>query len=138
MSCLFHVSKEKRSKLDASGKKGMFVGYNETLKAYRVYVPGQMEVEICHDVTFDEDASLRKVVNLLRSEEYHEARPGNQEGQKDETMLDVEGPVGVAVFWPDWKDQKMRQHHNHFGALGSSPPGPGEGSLQITKNGIYL
>ena len=25
---------------------------------------------------------------------------------------------------------KMRQHQNHFGALGSSPPGPGEGSLQ--------
>ena len=26
----FHVPKEKRSKLDASGKKGTFVGYNET------------------------------------------------------------------------------------------------------------
>ena len=41
-----HVPKEKRNKLDASGKKGMFVGYNETLKAYRIYVPGQREVEI--------------------------------------------------------------------------------------------
>ena len=39
--------------------------------------------------------------------------------------------VGVPMFWPDWQDQKMRQHQNHFGALGSSPPGPGEGSLQI-------
>ena len=73
------MPKEKRSKLDASGKKGMFVGYNETSKAYRVYVPGQREVEICHDVTFDEDASLRKVINLLRFEEDHEARLGNQE-----------------------------------------------------------
>ena len=26
----FHVPKEKRSKLDVSGNKGMFVGYNET------------------------------------------------------------------------------------------------------------
>ena len=68
----------------------MFVGYNETLKAYRVYVPGQREVEICHDVTFDEVASLRKVVNLLRSEEDHEARPRNQEEPKDETMPDAE------------------------------------------------
>ena len=47
------MSKEKRSKMDASGKKGMFVGYNENSKAYRVYVTGQMEVEIFHDVTFD-------------------------------------------------------------------------------------
>ena len=41
--------------------------------------------------------------------------------------------VGVPMFWLDWQDQKMRQHHNHFGALGSSPPGPGEGSLQIEQ-----
>ena len=40
----FHVPKDKRGKLDASGKKGMFVAYSETSKAYRVYVPGQREV----------------------------------------------------------------------------------------------
>lgn len=28
-----HVPKEKRSKMDPSGKKGMFSSYNETLKA---------------------------------------------------------------------------------------------------------
>ena len=71
----------------------MSVGYSETSKAYKVYVPSQREVEICHDVTFDKDASLRKVVNLLRSEEDHEARPINQEEPKDETMPDVEGPM---------------------------------------------
>ena len=32
----FHVPKEKRSKLDASGKKGTFLGYSETSKAYRI------------------------------------------------------------------------------------------------------
>ena len=61
----FHVPKEKRSKLDAYGKKGMFVGYSETSKAYRIYVPGQREVEICHDVTFDEDATLRFTLSLI-------------------------------------------------------------------------
>ena len=61
----------------------MSMGYSETSKAYKAYVPGQREVEICHDVTFDKDASLRKVVNLPRSEEDHEARPGNQEEPKD-------------------------------------------------------
>ena len=63
------MPKEKRSKLDASGKKEMFVGYNETSKAYRIYVSSQREVEICHDVTFDEDATLKKVRNLPSSRE---------------------------------------------------------------------
>ena len=56
----FHVLKEKRSKLDASRKKGMFVGYSETSKAYRIYVPSQIEVGICHDVTIKEDFALKK------------------------------------------------------------------------------
>ena len=30
-----HIPKEKRTKLDPSGKKGIFVGYTEILKAYR-------------------------------------------------------------------------------------------------------
>ena len=59
------MPKEKRSKLDASGKKGTFVGYNETSKAYRIYVPGQREVEICHDVTFNKDAALGRLEIFL-------------------------------------------------------------------------
>jgi hypothetical protein len=50
-----HVPKEKRTKLDPSGRKGIFVRYNETSKAYRIYVPGQRQIEVSRDVTFDED-----------------------------------------------------------------------------------
>jgi len=35
------------------------VGYSETSKGYRIYVPGQREVELNHDVTFDEDVAMR-------------------------------------------------------------------------------
>jgi hypothetical protein len=38
-----HVPKEKRTKMEPSGKKGVFVGYNENSKAYRIYVPGSEE-----------------------------------------------------------------------------------------------
>ena len=55
-----HVSKEKRNKLDSSGKKGIFVGYCEVSKAFRVYIPGHHHIEISRDVTFDEDAALKK------------------------------------------------------------------------------
>ena len=35
-----HVPKEKRAKLEPSGKKGLFVVYRDCSKAYRVYIPG--------------------------------------------------------------------------------------------------
>ena len=34
-----HIPKEKRTKLDPSGKKDIFVGYSESSKAYRIYFP---------------------------------------------------------------------------------------------------
>jgi hypothetical protein len=34
-----HVPKEKRTKMEPLGKKGVFVGYNENSKAYKIYVP---------------------------------------------------------------------------------------------------
>jgi hypothetical protein len=34
-----YVLKEKRKKVEPSGKKGTFIGYSETLKAYRIYIP---------------------------------------------------------------------------------------------------
>ena len=35
-----HVQKEKRAKLESSGNKGIFFGYSDCTKAYRVYIPG--------------------------------------------------------------------------------------------------
>ena len=55
-----HVPKKKRSKLDPFRKKGIFVGYSDQSKAYRVYIPGYRQIEINKDVIFDEDASFSK------------------------------------------------------------------------------
>jgi hypothetical protein len=55
-----HVPREKRSKLDPSGKKGTFVGYNESPKAYRIYIPGQRQIEVSRDVTFEEEIAFRR------------------------------------------------------------------------------
>ena len=35
-----HVPRERRMKLDPSGRKGIFVGYSESANAYRIYIPG--------------------------------------------------------------------------------------------------
>jgi hypothetical protein len=54
-----HIPKEKRTKLEPSGKKKTFVGYSETSKAYRICVPRKKFIEVCRDVTFHEEASFR-------------------------------------------------------------------------------
>jgi hypothetical protein len=60
----FHVPKEKRTKLDPSGRKGTFVGYNESSKAYRIYIPGQRQIEVSRDVTFEEEIAFEDPENL--------------------------------------------------------------------------
>ena len=55
-----HIPKEKRTKLDPSAKKGIFVGYSESSKAYRIYFPGFKNIDINRDVTFDEDSTYIK------------------------------------------------------------------------------
>ena len=52
-----HVPKQKRTKLDPSRRKGVFVGYNDTSKAYRIYFSGFKKIDINRDVAFDEDST---------------------------------------------------------------------------------
>ena len=59
-----HVPKEKRAKLEPSGKKGIFVGYSDCSKAYRVYIPGQRYIEVNRDVIFHEEAVFRKTLEI--------------------------------------------------------------------------
>jgi hypothetical protein len=49
-----HVPLEKRTKMEPSTKKGNFMGYNETSKAYRVYIPSQGKIVVRRDVRFEE------------------------------------------------------------------------------------
>jgi hypothetical protein len=67
-----HIPKEKRTKLDPSGKKGIFVGYCEVSKAFRIYIPGYHYIEISRDVTFDEDEALNKSRRCQLEEVYEE------------------------------------------------------------------
>ena len=55
-----HIPKEKRKKLDPLGKKGIFVGYSDTSKAYRIYFPGFKKINISRDVTFNEHSAYKK------------------------------------------------------------------------------
>lgn len=70
-----HIPKEKQTKMDPSEKKGVFVDYSETSKAYRIYIPSQRQIEVCRDVTFHEKAALRKSKDLQLETEVEPASP---------------------------------------------------------------
>ena len=49
-----HVPSEKRTKLEPTVEKGIFVGYDETSKAFRIYLPSLRKVVVRRDVKFEE------------------------------------------------------------------------------------
>jgi hypothetical protein len=55
-----HVPFEKRTKLEPTTERGIFVGYSETLKAFRIYIPFLRKTVLRRDVTFEEDGAFRK------------------------------------------------------------------------------
>jgi reverse transcriptase-like protein len=55
-----HVPEEKRTKLEPTAEKGIFVGYSETSKAYRIYIPALRKTVLRWDVRFEEDKAFRR------------------------------------------------------------------------------
>jgi hypothetical protein len=86
-----HVSREKRRKLVPYGKKRNFVGYIDTLKANKIYIPRQRQIEVSLDVTFDEEVSFRK-----SKESHMEIDSEEKEAPKD-GGTDTSGGVSRAI-----------------------------------------
>jgi transposase InsO family protein len=76
-----HVPSESRKKLDPTAAKGIFVGYSETAKAYRVYVSALRRTVIGCDVMFEEGRALKKSLEHEQEaakDEEQEAQPTHQ------------------------------------------------------------
>jgi hypothetical protein len=71
-SIFIHILKEKRTKLDPLGKKGICIGYCEVSKAFRICIPGYHHIDISRDVAFDEYATLKKSRRSQHEEVYEE------------------------------------------------------------------
>jgi hypothetical protein len=128
-----HIPKEKRMKLDPSGKKGIFVKYCEVSKAFRVYIPGYHHIEISRDVTFDEDATLKKSIRCQLEEVYEEepvaprvAKPvrevitsPDEEILEDHDIIESQEPSQMTIFHkrkPSWA-RELIQDGEKYGAL---------------------
>jgi hypothetical protein len=67
-----HSPSEKRTKLESIAEKGIFFGYSETSKAYRIYILSLKKIVVRRDVKFEEDRAFRKShVSPTVEEEQH-------------------------------------------------------------------
>jgi hypothetical protein len=87
-----HVPKEKRTKLDPLGIKGTFVGYNESSKAYQIYIPGQRQIEVRRDVTFEEEIAFQRSKES-QMETDNEKVPSPPSTVQRETITDPVDPI---------------------------------------------
>jgi hypothetical protein len=92
----------KREK-EQTGKKGIFVGYCEVSKTFRIYIPSHRHIEISRDVTFDEEFALKKS-RRCQLEEVCEEEPVNP--RTTESVR--EEPVREVVASPD--EETLEDH----------------------------
>jgi hypothetical protein len=112
-----HIPMEKRTKLESSSLKGAFVGYNESSKAYKVYIVSQQKIVVNRDMKFHEDAwSSRSQERLMEVEkgetrvipkvdpEKSKVSKSEQQGSKD--GIDASVPSSLARK-PRWLTQTL-------------------------------
>jgi hypothetical protein len=89
-----HVPKEKRTKMEPSGKKGVFVGYSENSKDYIIYVSGQMKIEVSRDVNFHEESTFNKSREIQQESEAVQLASSSSENEDlyDQREEPREGP----------------------------------------------
>ena len=64
-----HVPSEKRIKLEPTVEKGINLGYDETLKAFCIYLTSQRKVVVRRDMKFEEERGFRKSRELEQGEQ---------------------------------------------------------------------
>jgi hypothetical protein len=89
-----HVPKEKRTNMEPSGKKGVFVGYSENSKDYMIYVPGQRQIEVRRYVDFHEEVAFKKSREIQQElEAVQLASPSFENDESDDQREEPhEGP----------------------------------------------
>jgi hypothetical protein len=95
--------------MDPSGKKGIFVGYCEVSKAFRIYIPGHHHIDISRDVTFDEDATLKKS-RKCHLEEVYEEEPVIP--RVAESVREVPRAVELVREVVTSLDEEILEHHD--------------------------
>ena len=118
--------------MDPTAEKGIFVGYDETLKAFHIYLPSQRKVVVRRDVKFEEERAFRK----SRESEYGEQQvPAPQVvtqvplvQQSGSQVSGVTGPLSAGTGSPVSVVHPARSSGTGFGSQITSSPYRASGS----------
>jgi hypothetical protein len=84
-----YVPSEKRTKMEPMVERGIFVGYSETSKAFRIYLPSLRKTVLRRDVRFEEDGAFRKSKGTERGEQ---SSSQIQVSPQQTTVTQISGP----------------------------------------------
>jgi hypothetical protein len=109
-----HIPAERRTKLDPTTEKGNLVGYSETSKSYRVYIPSTSKTVIQRNIKFEEERALRK---SSQDRDISEAEVPNQEEEPSPKGADLptegqreeEQPTLSKKRKPKWVEQLLKE-----------------------------
>ena len=85
-----HILKKKHSKLDSKTIKGLFLGYSDTSKAYRIYNTTSKRLIISRDVIFYEEKNEPQDTTTNLQEDLEDStfkEPKIEEQQKDQETI---------------------------------------------------
>ena len=63
------VPSEKRTNLNPTTERGIFVGYDETSKTFCIYLPALRKVFVRWEVIFDEEQAFGNSIELAQGEQ---------------------------------------------------------------------
>ena len=146
-----HVPWEKRTKLDPAGKQGIFVGYSESAKAYRIYIPDQRKMELSRDVTFEEDVAYRRSRRTDNDSDYSQEllaspSPPTEKETMEDDVIEPTDPVDSVILDPVLRDTAILGHKRRPAwarqtlqdAEGHAAPRPFRESKRPQRYGCYV
>jgi hypothetical protein len=111
-----HVLVEKRTKLEPSRHKGIFVGYNKTSKAYKIFIPVQWNTIVRKDVMFEENLASRRSQESSTVIEDKE-----QQAPKDEQQFAAQTSGGEKALSPSSPVRRPRWLLQTLRDVGEAP-----------------
>ena len=81
------------------------MGYSETSKAYRIFIPGQKTIELSRDVVFEEDLAFKRAINshepspLSNSERISESESQKKNLEEVEDEINLEESSRKRPLW---------------------------------------
>jgi hypothetical protein len=132
------VPKQHRRKWDVKSKKGIFVGYGEQIKGYRVYFPAERKIEISRNVIFKPDFETHSEEgNTLDKHSKHLSMDDEETNEHLNLLEDTEAQFNEETVESTSIDDTAQERsgmENNFDLPGDGEDGENNETITISEN----